>query len=66
MAKDFYEILGVKKDASESDIKKAYRKLARKLHPDLNPGDEKAEQQFKDVSRAYELPGKCREEKALR
>jgi len=63
MAKDFYEILGVKKDASESDIKKAYRKLARKLHPDLNPGDKKAEQQFKDVSRAYECLGNAEKKK---
>ncbi|GAB3618844.1 DnaJ C-terminal domain-containing protein [Glutamicibacter endophyticus] len=50
--KDFYAILGVAKDASEADIKKAYRKLARKYHPDTNPGDDVAEQKFKDVSEA--------------
>lgn len=51
--KDIYEILGVKKDSSLDDIKKAYRKLARKFHPDLNPGDKKAEERFKDISEAY-------------
>lgn len=50
--KDFYAILGVSKDASDADIKKAYRKLARKYHPDTNPGDSVAEQKFKDISEA--------------
>jgi DnaJ-class molecular chaperone len=54
---DPYDILGVKKDASQEDIQKAYRRLAKKLHPDLNPGNKKAEEQFKDVSRAYDLLG---------
>ncbi|MGJ3405149.1 DnaJ C-terminal domain-containing protein [Glutamicibacter sp. Je.9.36] len=50
--KDFYAILGVSKDASEADIKKAYRKLARKYHPDTNQGDAAAEKKFKDISEA--------------
>src|SRR3954452_14268762 len=53
--KDFYKILGVSKDASEADIKKAYRKLARKYHPDTNSGDDAAEKMFKDVSEAYSV-----------
>ncbi len=51
--KDFYETLGVGDDASAEDIKKAYRKLAQKYHPDSNPGDKEAEEQFKEVSEAY-------------
>ncbi len=54
MAQDFYGELGVARDASADDIKKAYRKLASKLHPDKNPGDDKAEQRFKAVNRAYQ------------
>ncbi|WP_102159055.1 DnaJ C-terminal domain-containing protein [Zhihengliuella halotolerans] len=50
--KDFYAILGVSKDATDADIKKAYRKLARKHHPDTNPGDTAAEQKFKDIAEA--------------
>ncbi|MDQ6755257.1 MAG: DnaJ domain-containing protein [Actinomycetota bacterium] len=53
--KDFYKILGVSKDASDADIKKAYRKLARKYHPDTNSGDAAAEKTFKDVSEAYSV-----------
>jgi DnaJ-class molecular chaperone len=52
---DPYETLGVKKDASAADIQKAYRRLAKKLHPDLNPGNKKAEEDFKNVSAAYSL-----------
>jgi len=53
LEKDFYAILGVPQDASAQDIKKAYRKLAQKLHPDANPGDRSAEERFKEVGRAH-------------
>ncbi len=56
MAKrDYYEVLGLKKGASEEEIKKAYRKLARKYHPDVNPGDKAAEEKFKEISEAHEV-----------
>ncbi len=55
LEKDYYSALGVAKDASQADIKKAYRKLARELHPDKNPGDNKAEARFKEVSEAYDV-----------
>lgn len=57
MKKDYYKILGVKKDASQDEIKKAYRKLAIKYHPDKNPGDKKAEEMFKEAAEAYEVLG---------
>ena len=53
--KDYYKALGVAKDASQADIKKTYRKLARQLHPDANPDDPKAEARFKEVSEAYDV-----------
>ena len=53
--RDYYDVLGVKRDASEKDIRQAYRKLARKLHPDVNPDDKAAETRFKEVSEAYEV-----------
>ncbi len=53
--KDYYGILGVPKGASEKDIKNAYRKLARKYHPDMNPGDKSAEEKFKEINEAYEV-----------
>lgn len=53
--KDYYEILGVSKDADEKEIKSAYRKLAKKYHPDLNKGDEGAADKFKEISEAYEV-----------
>ena len=52
---DYYELLGVSRDASEADLKKAYRKLAVKYHPDKNPGDAAAEAKFKEVSEAYDV-----------
>src|SRR5947209_10862233 len=55
MPRDYYEVLGVARDASEGDIKKAYRKLARENHPDRNPGDKQAEGRFKEVQEAYEV-----------
>ena len=53
--RDYYEVLGVSKGASEEEIKKAYKKLARKYHPDMNPGDKEAEEKFKEVNEANEV-----------
>ena len=55
MPRDFYEVLGVKKDSSDDDIRKAYRKLARQYPPDRNPGDKQAETHFKEVQEAYDV-----------
>jgi molecular chaperone DnaJ len=57
MGTDFYKILGVSKGASQEEIKNVYRKLARKWHPDINPGNKEAEQRFKEISRAYDCLG---------
>jgi len=53
--KDYYKTLNVSRGASTEDIKKAFRKLARKYHPDVNPGDKKAEEKFKEINEAYEV-----------
>ena len=55
MSRDPYDILGVKRDATQKDIQRAFRKLAKKHHPDLNPGDRPSEERFKEISTAYEL-----------
>ena len=51
--RDYYEVLGVDKNADDATLKKAYRALAKKYHPDMNPGDKEAEQKFKEASEAY-------------
>jgi molecular chaperone DnaJ len=53
--KNYYDLLGIRRDASEKDIKQAYRRLARKYHPDVNPGDKSAESKFKEINAAYEV-----------
>ena len=57
MAADPYKVLGVDKGASQADLQKAYRTLAKKLHPDLNPGDKAVEEKFKELSAAYDIVG---------
>src|SRR5215207_11223510 len=53
--KDYYQILGIKKDAKADEVKKSYRRLARKYHPDVNPNDKASEDKFKDVQEAYDV-----------
>ena len=55
--KDYYKILGVDKKSSQKDVKAAYRKLARKWHPDVNPDDLEAQERFKDINEAYQVLG---------
>ena len=55
--KDYYKILGVDRDASEKDVKRAYRRLARQFHPDVNPDDKRAEERFKEINEAHEVLG---------
>src|SRR6185295_18670181 len=57
MARDYYSVLGLSRGATSDDVKKSYRKLAAKLHPDKNPDNKSAEAQFKEVNRAYEVLG---------
>jgi DnaJ-class molecular chaperone len=64
MAKDFYETLGVKRDASEKEIRAAYRRLARRWHPDVNPGNDEAETKFKEINRAHEVLSDAEKRKA--
>lgn len=61
--RDYYKILGVDKKASQSEIKKAYRRLARKVHPDVNPGDKAAEARFKEINEAHEVLGDAEKRK---
>ena len=56
--RDYYEVLGVDRGADDATLKKAYRKLAKKYHPDINPGDKEAEKKFKEATEAYERCGK--------
>lgn len=60
--KDYYKILEVDRNSSQDEIKKAFRKLAKKYHPDLNPNDNKAQEKFKEINEAYEVLGDVEKE----
>ena len=63
---DYYKILGVERNADAQEIKRAYRKLAMKFHPDRNPGNKEAEEKFKEINEAYQVLSDSREKIALR
>ena len=63
---DYYKVLGISKNANEKDIKKAYRSLARKYHPDVNPGDSEAEKKFKEINEANEVLSDPEKRKKIR
>ncbi len=63
---DPYQVLGVSRDAAQADIRKAYRRLAKKHHPDLNPGNAEAEKRFKEIAAAYDIVGDERKARPLR
>ncbi len=64
--RDYYEVLGINRDSSEDDIKKAYRKLAMKYHPDRNPDNPRAEEHFKEAKEAYEILSDPRKRSGIR
>lgn len=64
--KDYYEVLGLQKGASEDDIKRAYKRLASKHHPDKNQGSKEAEEKFKEINEAYEVLGDDQKTRSLR